>query len=292
MKILEKYQSEINKTLEIYFQSQEGSFGEKPEKELFQATKEALLNGGKRIRPVLGLLCFDLLVTSEKNRKQVLEVLLSLEFLHAYSLVHDDLPALDNDVLRRGKPTIWKKYGESTALLVGDLLNTLAFENLAQKSPKHCLKKLVNILSSNSGINGMIGGQMRDLFFENQDFTLEQLIETHRKKTGTLIMASAQFGAVLAQASEANLNHITKYAQTIGLAFQVKDDLLDVEGDELMVGKKVRKDIDSKGFIKLLGLEATKKYLKNLTKEAVEIAQTLQSKELEQLAIFIEEREK
>lgn len=176
-----------------------------PEKQLLQAAKYALLNGGKRVRPILGLLSFDLLNKGNTPRKTVIEVLLSLEFLHAYSLVHDDLPALDNDVLRRGKPTVWKKYGEANALLAGDLLNTLAFENIARKAPENCLKKLVRILASNSGVNGMIGGQARDLFFEKQPCALKQLKKTHQKKTGALIVASAQFGAVLAQTSKKNL---------------------------------------------------------------------------------------
>lgn len=292
MDFLEKYKIEVDKSLLEYFESFELSSIATPEKKLLEATKYAVLNGGKRIRPILGLLCFDLFPKIEISRKNVLEVLLSLEFLHVYSLVHDDLPILDNDSMRRGKATVWKKYGESTALLVGDLLNTLTFENISQKAPQNRLKELVNILSSKSGINGMVGGQMRDLFFENKEFSLEQLEETHQKKTGALIIASAQFGAVLSGVSVKNFDRITHYAQKIGLAFQVKDDLLDEEGDALIVGKKVKKDVNSKGFIKLLGIKKSKKYLEKLISEAVEIAQILNSKELEQLAIFIAKREK
>lgn len=292
MNFLTPYRKEIDQELNNFFDQLERNVSGSPEKRLLEATRYGVVSGGKRIRCILALLCFELFPQSKVSREQALKVILSLEFLHAYSLVHDDLPAMDNDELRRGIPTVWKKYGESTGILVGDGLNTLAFENIAQSAPDFCLKKLIKVLGECSGINGMIGGQMRDLSFENVDCTQEQLLETHRKKTGQLIQASAAFGAILASSFDENLKVVMKYAGNIGLAFQIKDDLLDLEGDEDLVGKKLGKDIESKGFIKLFGIEASKKKLSELIKEAVGIARDLNSEKLEQLALFIGEREK
>ncbi|MCK5461143.1 polyprenyl synthetase family protein [Candidatus Gracilibacteria bacterium] len=292
MDFLEVYSKEVDQGLNIFFDQFKSKKLGVSERTLLKASRYAVTNGGKRIRSVLALLCFELFTDHKVSRAQALKTILSLEFLHTYSLVHDDLPTMDNDTLRRGVPTVWKKYGESTGILVGDMLNSLAFENLAKTSPVFCLQKLVMVLGECSGIEGMIGGQMRDLWFEEKECLPKELLETHRKKTGQLIHASAQFGAILASASEEQLKTLTQYADKIGLAFQIKDDLLDLEGDEASVGKKLGKDIAAKGFIKLFGMETSKKKLSTLIEESVQIADTLKSEKLEQLAIFIQQREK
>jgi geranylgeranyl pyrophosphate synthase len=271
-----------------------------PEQNILNATKYAILNGGKRIRPILGLLCFDLGFDDglKISRQEAAKILLSLEFLHGYSLVHDDLPCMDNDELRRGKPTVWKQYGEDLGVLVGDALNTLAFENLAKVAPPQMVRELVLILAELSGINGMIGGQTRDIYFEklakNLDdktnkYNLTNLIETHHKKTGCLLIAAAKMGCVLGRIYGKDRKLVETFTQKIGLAFQVKDDLLDIEGNEQLVGKKLTKD-QNKGFISLLDVQKTREILNKLIQESIEIAQQLKSEKLIELAKYIEKR--
>ncbi len=290
MNFLQTYKTEIDQKLGDFFEKYPYRDTGVSEKTLRNACEYAVMLGGKRIRPILGLVVFEVFQDIEISRKQVIKNLISLELIHAYSLVHDDLPALDNDILRRGDLSVWKKYGEEVAILTGDMLLTMAFENLAKNSPEYCIKKLFNILSKASGINGMIGGQMRDLDSENKEITVEELTLLHQKKTGALLVASAQFGAVLAKISNKYYQKITKYAQKLGLAFQIKDDLLDKEGDSEIVGKTVGKD--EKGFVKILGIAESKKRLSKLIKESIEIAKEFKSQKLEFLAKFVEEREK
>ncbi len=292
MNFFKTYKLEINKALEGFFQNYPCINFSESEKILLEGMNYAVMLGGKRIRPTLGLLCFELFRTKdcEVSRKKVIETLISLEFIHAYSLVHDDLPALDNDSLRRGQLSVWKKFGEAEAVLIGDSLQALAFENLAKNSPDFCIKKLIKILAQSSGIQGMVGGQIRDMQSENKKISEIDLVKMHQKKTGALLVVSAQFGAVLSNASDENFAKITKFAELIGLAFQIKDDLLDGEGDSEIVGKTVGKD--EKGFVKILGVSESKKRLKKLIEEAVKIAQGFKSDKLEDLAKFVEEREK
>ncbi len=297
MDFLQSYKAEIDQEIKDFFDRYpRENFSDSAQK-LFEGCQYAVMLGGKRIRPILGLMVFDeiakvdLRKSSNVNRKQVMGCLISLEFIHAYSLVHDDLPAMDNDILRRGQETVWKKYGEAEAILIGDVLCTMAFENLAKVSPDFCIKKLINNLSSNAGINGMGGGQMQDIDSEKKAIDLEYLQHMHAQKTGALLVASAQFGATLAQVATEDYEKISQYAEKLGLAFQIKDDLLDAEGDEKTVGKKIGKDIGSKGFVALLGLRETKKRLEQLGMEAVKIAHELNSKPLEDLVRFVRHRD-
>lgn len=305
----------IDQLLTEYFETFILKNSETPEKNILDATKYATTTGGKRIRPILGLVCFELGFDNglKLSQKEAAKILLSLEFLHSYSLVHDDLPCMDNDQLRRGNPTVWKKYGEDVAVLVGDTLNTLAFENIAKVSPPQMVRELILVLSELSGINGMIGGQTRDIYFDNNkqnianktqnnsdkinlnktdNLDLINLLETHRKKTGCLLVAAAKMGCIIGKVHGKDRELVEEYAQKIGLAFQVKDDLLDAEGDEKLVGKKLAKDTNKKGFINLIGINKTKKILNKLTQESIEIAQQLKSKKLADLANYINTREK
>ncbi|MEA3304387.1 MAG: polyprenyl synthetase family protein [Patescibacteria group bacterium] len=271
------YKQEIDSALESFFDQYRLPQAETPEKTIKEACEYATLNQGKRVRGVLALLCFDICKTDQTpiDRFQATKSIIALELIHAYSLVHDDLPAMDNDEMRRGKSSTWKAYGESTGILTGDTLNTIAFEAIAEHAPDYAIRPLIQILASKSGINGMIGGQMRDLYFEDIDHTLEQLIETHRKKTGELIIASAMVGSILAKCSHEKRKLVEQYAEKIGLTFQIKDDILDVEGNEKMVGKKLGKDAAHKGFIKLVGLEQSKQMIHDITEEACRIAEQL-----------------
>lgn len=263
-----------------------------PEALLHEALSYGLLGEGKRIRPILAMLCYE--ACSDEvifPREEIWKVLVSVEMIHAYSLIHDDLPDMDNDELRRGQPTVWKKYDTCAAILVGDALNTHAFENLATYAPDYALKDLILVLSQGAGMEGMLGGQMRDMYYETREFTFEQLVETHRKKTGKLIVASGLIGGILVKASSKQIDLIREYGEKIGLAFQVKDDLLDREGNSKIVGKALGKDRE-KGCIELLGVEKSKEFLSDLIEEASEIAVQLGSDRLGELARYIADRKK
>ncbi len=299
MNFFKQYKINIEESLKNFFQKLIINKTSIPEQNFKKALEYATLNQGKKFRPILGLICFDLFKNSSQNsqipkkiitRNKAISVLISLELIHAFSLVHDDLPGLDNDDLRRGKLTVWKKFGLDIGILTGDELLNLAYMNLNKQAPDYCLRELIELLTQCSGINGMIGGQTRDLYFEKNSPDLNELIETHKKKTGQLIIASCLMGAILAKANQQQLKLLKKYAEIIGLAFQVKDDLLDLEGDEKKVGKKLNKDLNKKGFINLIGQAETKKMLLALIKEGVEIAKLLNSFELEEICNFVEKR--
>ncbi len=291
MNFLEKYRLEVDAALADFFKKYEQS--DAIQKNLDRAIRHAATIGGKRLRPTLGILAFEISANpkTEVSRATTIRVLLSVELIHASSLVHDDLPALDDDKLRRGQPTVWKKFGEANAILAGDALTFLAFENLAESAPDFALRKLTKILAAAAGGRGMIGGQTRDLQPEKIS-SFRKLTEMHSQKTGELILAAANIGAVLARANSKKMKLLQNFATKIGLAFQIKDDLLDALGDEKILGKKVGKDFAKKGFVKFLGIEKSEEQLKKLTNESVAIARDLKSKKLEKLAEFISAREK
>lgn len=309
MQFISPLQTQINQAIEKFFQEKRSTLSaeETPEKELLNACNYATSIGGKRIRPILSILTYQAL-TKEKFPETFLPIILSVELIHAYSLVHDDLPSLDNDTLRRGHPTLWKKFGEDIAILAGDALQSFAYEIILDSeniSPTQKVQ-ILQILTQKSGsTHGMIGGQIRDIQSEKNSHLssshfsqreiegdLSSLILTHQKKTGALIQAACLIGGILANTTKENLQKLSEYASHIGLAFQIKDDLLDLHGDEETTGKKCQKDQDSKGFIFLLGEEKTQNFLEEETTKAQHIAQNLQSSELHQIAQFIKNREK
>ena len=229
--------------------------------------------GGKRIRPVLLLescrLCGG-------EIEEALPFACALEMIHTYSLIHDDLPCMDDDDLRRGQPSCHKKFGEATALLAGDALLTLAFgvcakSALAKNAPDRALRA-VALLAENAGALGMIGGQEIDLASEGKQISLETLRTMDAKKTGALIKAACQIGAVLAGCSDTQIAALTEYAEHLGQAFQIVDDILDVEGDTSKLGKPVGSDAESQKstYVSLLGLERSKQTAEELTNRAVE----------------------
>jgi geranylgeranyl diphosphate synthase type II len=288
------FQNFINQAIEEFFSKKLLSLDktEISEKELLKACYYAVSIGGKRIRPVLSVLCYEA-ITHEKFPPKLLPVVLSLEFIHAYSLVHDDLPALDNDELRRGHPTLWKKFGEDVAILVGDALQSLAYEVILESVGISADQKvqMLHILTQKSGaMQGMIAGQMRDIQSE-KPLSLKTLILTHQKKTGALIEAACLLGGILAQTDQKNLQKLSQYASHMGLAFQIKDDLLDLCGKEEVIGKKCQKDQNSKGFIFFMGEKETKHFLKREIDKAQKMAQELSSTALVDMAVFIKNRE-
>ncbi|BBE09159.1 geranyltranstransferase [Mycoavidus cysteinexigens] len=239
-----------------------------PPSQLHQAMRYALLGHGKRIRP---LLCHAAgLITGAPS--SVLDVAAAaLEMVHAYSLVHDDLPAMDNDDLRHGKPAVHIKYGEATALLVGDALQTQAFITLTQ-SPLELVQQaiLVRELAAASGSQGMAGGQMIDLQSVGGELSLAALETMHRMKTGALLSAAVRMGALCGQNADAYKKALDDYAAAIGLAFQVVDDILDVSANSATLGKTAGKDSQNgkPTYVSVLGLEASQRLVKQLHQQA------------------------
>ena len=259
----------------------------------------ATLNGGKRLRPFLLFATLELL---NENIKKGVKSAIALEMIHSYSLVHDDLPALDNDDYRRGKLTTHKVFGEAEGILIGDSLLTYAFYVLSQKNLELLSsKQIVNIISKTSeysGINGMIGGQMIDIESENKKIGLETLKYIHSHKTGKLIKLPIEIACIIANVEKDKREILEEYADLIGIAFQVKDDILDVEGTFEDLGKPVGSDIDlhKATYPSILGMEESKKILNNTVEKAKEIIKTKfgeeKGKVLISLADFIKNRNK
>jgi geranylgeranyl diphosphate synthase type II len=207
---------------------------------LHQAMRYSVLAGGKRIRPILALTAYEAFGGRDENI--IYPAACSLEFVHTYSLIHDDLPCMDDDDLRRGMPTLHKKFDEATAVLAGDALHDLAFRLLAESGSSRVVTELATAI----GTFGMLGGQMADVEAEGKDVSLEEIQFIHSHKTGALIRASVRIGAILAGIDEKLLSRLTLYGEKIGLAFQIIDDILDVEGDQEKLGKKVGSDCKNK----------------------------------------------
>ena len=234
----------------------------------------AVLNGGKRLRPFLLFTTLELL---NENISKGVKSAIALEMIHSYSLVHDDLPALDNDDYRRGKLTTHKVFGEAEGILIGDSLLTYAFYVLSQKNLEFLsFEQIVNIISKTSeyaGINGMIGGQMIDIQSENKKIDFETLKYIHSHKTGKLIKLPIEIACIIANVERDKKEVLEEYADLIGLAFQVKDDILDVEGTFEELGKPVGSDVDlhKATYPSILGMEESKKILNDTVEKAKEI---------------------
>ncbi|MFV0431450.1 MAG: polyprenyl synthetase family protein [Alphaproteobacteria bacterium] len=236
---------------------------------LLDAIQYGSLDGGKRFRPFL---VAQIAALFDVDETLALKAAIPIELIHCYSLIHDDLPAMDNDDLRRGRPTVHKKYDEATAILAGDMLQSLAFEYLSQLNLESSKTiRLLQILSH--GAQNMVSGQMFDMAAENQDantLSLKDIKNIQQLKTGALIAASAQFGAILGSASSQDEANIYEWGLELGEAFQITDDLLDTFGNEEKVGKRLQKD-DKHGkvtFVTLLGIDGAQARVTNLQKSA------------------------
>ena len=248
----------------------DGSLGPERPESLREAMRYSLLAGGKRLRPILCLAACEL---AGGQAEQAMPTAVALEMIHTMSLIHDDLPAMDNDDLRRGRPTNHKVYGEANAILAGDALLTRAFEMVALRTsgvPAERLLKVVGELSLASGAPGLVGGQVVDLECEGKDVDLETLEYIHLHKTGALLRACVLSGALIAGASDALLDALRTYARGIGLAFQIIDDILDVTASSEVLGKTAGKDLtaDKTTYPKLLGLEESRRRADALVAEA------------------------
>jgi geranylgeranyl pyrophosphate synthase len=251
------------------------SAGESPAR-LHEAMHYATLNGGKRIRAALVYATGETLDCDEGLLLD--DAACAVELIHAYSLVHDDLPCMDDDDLRRGKPTCHRAFDEATALLVGDALQALAFEILSrQEQQSEQRLKMIKILAEASSSRGMAGGQAIDLESVGQTLDLAQLEDMHNRKTGALILASVQLGGLAANADNSTTAQLNAYGRAIGLAFQVADDILDVEGDTDILGKKAGADaaLGKPTYPGIMGLEQAKAQANRLRRDALESAANL-----------------
>ncbi|MBL0701316.1 MAG: polyprenyl synthetase family protein [Desulfosarcina sp.] len=269
---------------------------------LMKAVEFSLMAEGKRVRPVL---CIAACEAVHGDIRDTLPVACALEMIHTYSLIHDDLPAMDDDDLRRGKPTCHIQFDEATAILAGDALLTLAFQILSSANilSGHNVKnhpsvwlKIINILSSASGWNGMIGGQMLDISSEDSVLNLDKLEHMHSLKTGALIEASVSAGAIIGGCNTKQLKHLSLYAKKIGLAFQVADDILNVEGDPLVMGKTAGTDAhrNKNTYPSLMGLNGSKKFAGQLICDALQALNNFDksSDPLRKIASYIINRKK
>ena len=262
---------------------------------LAEAMRYSVLAGGKRLRPVLALMAAE---ACGADPAEALPAACALELVHTYSLVHDDLPSMDDDDLRRGRPTCHKAFDEATAVLAGDGLLTLAFEVVARHvRPAEAAVACARALAEASGPAGMVGGQMADLQAEGRDdATVEALEAIHRRKTGALLRASLRMGGLVAGAPEAILAALDVYGQGVGLAFQIVDDLLDVQGDEAKLGKRVGKDsgLGKWTYPGLLGVEGSRLRARQLADEAIAALSPLgeRADRLRALAVHLLERDR
>jgi geranylgeranyl diphosphate synthase, type II len=257
----------VESRLKEYMESPEGI----PET-LREAMTYSLLAGGKRLRPVLTLATAEALGGDEEK---VLPFACAVEMIHTYSLIHDDLPAMDDDDFRRGNPTNHKIYGEAMAILAGDALLTQAFGVMAQGAldaqlPRETALTLIRECAVRAGAEGMVGGQVKDIQGEGREVSLEELQDIHRSKTGDLITWSVRIGAMVAGSGEDELQALTGYAERLGLAFQIQDDVLDVIGDRQRLGKPVGSDeVKNKStYPSLLGLDSSRERIRSLVEEA------------------------
>jgi geranylgeranyl diphosphate synthase type II len=265
---LEERRSLVNRALSAYLPAVRG-----PAFRVVQAMHYSLFAGGKRLRPIL---CLAAAEAVGGGQEEALPLACALEMIHTYSLIHDDLPAMDDDDLRRGQPTCHKQFDEATAILAGDGLLTEAFYTLAAAAPRFqgreaMLLEVQQLLSEAAGYRGMVGGQMLDLMAEGRRITLKELEIVHRLKTGALLIAATRAGALAGGGSRPQVAALTAYGERFGLAFQITDDLLDVEGEAAEMGKAPGMDEKRQKatYPALLGLETSRQWAGRLVQEAL-----------------------
>ena len=265
-KLLESYQARVNQKLEILLPDDDSI--------LISAMRYSVLNGGKRLRPILAYLTGEL---NDTEAEYIDTLASSLELIHCYSLIHDDLPAMDDDELRRGNPTTHKKFDEATAILAGDALQPLAFELISTiKTSNRNKVQMISSLAEACGYLGMVGGQIKDIN-SNQIKDVESLDSMHSEKTGRLIQASIETAGILSGLSASDIESLKEYGGKIGLAFQIQDDIIDIESPASVSGKDQGSDIgkDKTTYPSLVGLEASKVRAQELSNDAKKILQPI-----------------
>ena len=289
---LTKYQKIINEELEKYLRKDEV-----PEKILNNSMEYSLMAGGKRIRPILIIATYEIF---KNNIEKCMPYAVAIEMVHNFSLIHDDLPGIDNDDFRHGKPTNHKMFNEATAILAGDSLLNEAYIVISRDLKKSKIQELeskIKVFNEFSlAVDRMIAGEYIDTEYEGKKISNEYLDYIHQNKTGALLRLCVKIGAILADADKTDLERLTNYAEKIGLAFQIKDDILSVEGDEKILGKPVGNDekLEKCTYVSKYGLEESKQILEKITKEAIEEISIYgeKAKFLKELALYIKERQK
>ena len=289
---LKQYQNLVNGELAKYVETKKC-----PEEMLNRSMEYSLMAGGKRLRPILVIATYKIF---KKDIQECMPFAVAIEMVHNFSLIHDDLPGIDNDDFRHGKPTNHKQFNEATAILAGDALLNNAYRvisNTLENSRKEDLSKKIKIFQEFSdAVDKMIVGEFVDTDDEGKQISEETLEYIHKHKTGALLTLCVRMGAILAEVSQEDLDRLTSYAEKIGLAFQIKDDILSEEGDEKVLGKPVGNDkiLEKCTYVSKYGLSGAKEKLEELTKEAIEQLQTYHDKAefLIELAKYIKERNK
>ena len=288
---LARVQDEVDRAFDAYLPVPSDSRAR-----LVEAMRHATIGGGKRVRPLLVVAVADLY---RVDRSAAVAAGCAVEAIHSYSLIHDDLPCMDDDELRHGKPTVHRAFDEATAVLAGDALHALAFDILTQSdvsSDPFVRSELVSVLARASGHEGMAGGQVMDMAADEEDYDLHQVTRLQQLKTGALLGASVEMGAILGRVPPEGRAHLRAYARDIGLAFQIADDLLDVEGDEALAGKALRKDGEQgkATFVTLMGAEKAREQARALVDQAIGhvAGHGSDARLLEALARFVIERDR
>ena len=289
---LKKYQQRVNNELEKYLRKQEC-----PEKVLNDSMEYSLMAGGKRLRPILVIATYELF---KNDVEKCFPYAVAIEMVHNFSLIHDDLPGIDDDDFRHGKPTNHKQFNEATAILAGDGLLNSAYIVIGEdlkKSKKEDLDKKLQVFNEfTTSVDRMIAGEYVDTEYEGKEIQAEYLDYIHRNKTGALLRLCVRMGAILADCNKEDLDRLTIYAEKIGLAFQIKDDILSEEGNEEVLGKPVGNDKEKKKctYVSKYGLEEAKKKLEVIIQDAIKQIESYGEKAefLKELATYIQNRNK
>ena len=285
-KQLSAYQDLINKAIIENLPSAKDG-----QRDVVRAMQYSLANGGKRLRPIF-VLEFCRICGGSIN--EALPLACAIEYVHTYSLIHDDLPCMDDDDMRRGNPSCHKMFGESTALLAGDALLTHAFELVADSDISDEKKALaVSLLAQNAGVGGMIGGQVLDLKYEKEIPNISEVITVHKLKTGALISAACLLGCIAGNATDGQLAAASNFAYNLGIAFQIRDDILDVIGNEEELGKPIGSDaqMDKTTYVTIVGEKKAEKDVRTLTDSAIsQLSSFKQTSFLESLANYLVDR--
>lgn len=289
---LKEYQNLVNSELEKYLRKQEV-----PEKILNSSMEYSLMAGGKRLRPILVLATYEIF---RKDIEKCMPYAVAIEMVHNFSLIHDDLPGIDNDDLRHGKATNHKKFNEATAILAGDGLLNYAYMVISddfKNTKQENLENKIKVFSEFSlSVDRMIAGEYVDTEYEGKQITDEYLEYIHKNKTGALLKLCVRMGAILANANSTDLEKLTRYAEKIGLAFQIKDDILSEEGNEEILGKPVGNDkkLEKCTYVSKYGLQGAKDILEKITNDAIDELKEYGDKAefLKELAFYIKNRNK
>lgn len=271
--LLKEYQQYFENTLDDFFKKYNGSI-----QPINEAIEYAIRDGGKRVRPTL---CYLTASIFDKSKEFVAQLALGVEMIHSYSLVHDDLPCMDNDILRRGKPTAHIKYGEGMAVLAGDALLNLAFETLLNDSSNINDIKALRAIALNSGVKGMIGGQCVDIQNNNNiSFGQNEILSLYDKKTSCLLNCAIVGGALKCGANDIQVDALQTYGVLLGEIFQIVDDILDITSTPTILGKSTNKDVlqDKKTFVSLNGIDYSKKYVGTLQTKAIKCLEVFGNK--------------